>query len=63
MHSLDKVAKLNTSLEHVLFCIMLFEDKLCRDYFKSLKSDAMKFKFVDDEYKKYLLGFNDLGFM
>ena len=42
---------------------MLFEDKLCRDYFKSLKSDAMKFKFVDDEYKKYLLGFNDLGFM
>ena len=50
MHFLDKVAKLNKSLEHVLFCIMLFEDKLCRDYFKSLRSDAKKFKFVDDKY-------------
>lgn len=54
MHSLDQVGKLNTSLEHVLFCMMHFESKLCRQYFKTLISDAEKFKFVDDEFKKHL---------
>ncbi|KAL4594011.1 hypothetical protein ACB092_M000600 [Castanea dentata] len=54
MHSLDQVGKLNTSLEHVQFCMTLFESKLCRQYFKTLTSDAQKFKFVDDEYRKHL---------
>lgn len=41
-------------LEHILFCMTLFEDKLCREVFKSRSSDAKKFKFVGDEYKRYL---------
>ena len=50
MQFLEKVAKLNKYLENVLFCIMLFEKKLCRDYFKSLRSDVKNLKFVDDKY-------------
>lgn len=56
MHSVDKLR--GESSEHVLFCFALFEDKLCKVAFKSRGSDAMKFKFVDNECERYLVSLN-----
>ena len=54
MSSLDNVAGLNESLDHVLFSMTLFKNKLCREVFKSRSNDAMKFKFVDELHEWYL---------
>ncbi|KAL4594008.1 hypothetical protein ACB092_M000400 [Castanea dentata] len=53
MLSLEKVDGLNNSLKLALFCTRLFQDKQRRDYFRSLRSGAMKLHYVEDEYKKY----------
>jgi len=53
MLSIEKVDGLNNSLKLALFCIRLFQDKQRRNHFSSLRSGAMKFQYVEDEYKKY----------
>ena len=53
MSSLNNVEGLNESLDLVIFCKKMFENKACRKIFKALISDAAKVEFVEDEYELY----------
>ena len=53
MSSLNNVEGLNESLDLVIFCKKMFEDKACRKILKALISDAAKVEFVEDEYELY----------